>query len=169
MDFVQRIYDFNKDNGLLDKPYSDFLESSFQIEEALEGFDYLPELGTLLRLDCAKPGETRITREQMTPKLLSRELVKVAAGKGLPGIVDLDINISNVDRLDKAIDAIVYAIGSMAKLGLNPSQIHQAINIVMDANDAKKGCPKDEHGKLMKPENFPNPEPRLQALLNLNI
>ena len=28
-DFVQRIYDFNKDNGLLDKGYDDFLESSF--------------------------------------------------------------------------------------------------------------------------------------------
>lgn len=28
------------------------------------------------------------------------------------------------------------------------------------------GCPKDAEGKLMKPDNFPNPEPRLQALLD---
>ena len=37
--FVQEIYDFNKQAGLLEKGYSDFLESSFQIEEALEGFN----------------------------------------------------------------------------------------------------------------------------------
>ena len=35
----------------------------------------------------------------------------------------------------------------------------------MDANEAKNGCPKDEFGKLLKPENFPNPEPRLEQLL----
>ena len=40
MDFVQRIHDFNQQAGLLDKPYDDFLESSFQIEEALEGFEF---------------------------------------------------------------------------------------------------------------------------------
>ena len=29
MTFVQQIYDFNSQAGLLDKPYNDFLESSF--------------------------------------------------------------------------------------------------------------------------------------------
>ena len=44
MTFVQQIYDFNKQAGLLEKGYDDFLESSFQIEEALEGFGDLPYL-----------------------------------------------------------------------------------------------------------------------------
>ena len=38
MNFIQQIYDFNQQAGLLDKGYDDFPESSFQIEEALEGF-----------------------------------------------------------------------------------------------------------------------------------
>lgn len=151
-DFVQRIYDFNKDNGLIEKGYSDFLESSFQIEEALEGFSDLPELAKVLsRSDI-------VTVKSDSPKDLSRAIVSLAGTECE--------DIPDVDRLDKACDAIVFAVGSMAKLGLSPSQIHQALNIVMDANQAKTGCSKDAEGKLMKPSNFPNPEPRLQELLD---
>ena len=64
---------------------------------------------------------------------------------------------------------MVFAIGSMTKLGLDANQIKRAMNIVMDANEAKLGCPKDEHGKLTKPADFPNPEPRLQQLLDERI
>lgn len=74
--------------------------------------------------------------------------------------------MSDVDRLDKACDAIVFAVGSMAKLGLSPSQIHQALNIVMDANQAKTGCPKDAEGKLMKNSKFEGPEEKLQEILD---
>ena len=147
-DFVQRIYDFNKDNGLIEKGYSDFLESSFQIEEALEGFN-IKEVSKEISSECFITG---------SPKVLARRL--------LVGEKYLEAVLTDVDRLDKACDAIVFAVGSMAKLGLSPSQIHQALNIVMDANQAKTGCPKDAEGKLMKPDNFPNPEPRLQALLD---
>lgn len=153
-DFVTLIYEFNRDNGLLDKGYDDFLESSFQIEEALEGFDDLPELAKVLsRSD-------KITVKSDSPKDLSRAITSLASTEHAE-------NISDVDRLDKACDAIVFAVGSMAKLGLTPTQIHEALNIVMDANLAKSGCPKDSEGKLMKPDNFPNPEPRLQALLEV--
>lgn len=149
-DFVTRIYEFNRDNGLLDKGYDDFLESSFQIEEALEGFDLNSFADTDIPFDEDEDG----------PKELSRQIVKIAMNSGNESIED-------VDRLDKACDAIVFAVGSMAKLGLTPTQIHEALNIVMDANLAKSGCPKDSEGKLMKPDNFPNPEPRLQALLEV--
>ena len=74
--------------------------------------------------------------------------------------------LSDVDRLDKACDAVVFAIGSMAKLGLNPQQITQSLNIVMEANMAKLKMGKDEHGKLLKPAGFTGPEPKLQALLD---
>lgn len=142
-DIIQRIYDFNTDAGLLDKPYNDRLEASFQIEEALEGFD-ITKLS--LRL-----GGTILT----TPKTLARELVAECVG-----------TVSEVDALDKAIDAVVFAIGGVAKLGLTPTQCSEAINIVMDANLAKLNCPKDSHGKLTKPLDFQNPEPLLQEILD---
>ena len=144
LDQVTRIYDFNRVNGLLDKPYNDSLESSFQIEEALEGFDLSvlgPKVGADLSLD-------------ISPKHISRLIV----GCSWKPLLD-------IDRLDKHLDSIVYSIGSIAKLGLTPEQLLQALSIVMDANEAKNGCPKDSLGKLMKPENFPNPEPRLEQLL----
>ena len=147
-DFVQRIYDFNKDNGLIEKGYLDFLESSFQIEEALEGFD----------IEEVSQNTTDYRFKTKSAKEFSRYILE---GETFTG--------TDVDRLDKACDAIVFGVGSMAKLGLTPSQIHQALNIVMDSNEAKTGCPKDAEGKLMKPDNFPNPEPRLQALLDKTL
>jgi len=136
---IKSIVQFNQKAGLLEAGYDDFLESSFQIEEALEGFDLV---------DDAKEVSRGIIREYSS--LDFRE----------------NACIPDVDRLDKACDAVVFAVGSMAKLGLNAQQITQALNIVMEANFAKLGCPKDSHGKLTKPANFPNPEPRLQALLD---
>lgn len=153
-DFVQRIYDFNKDSGLIDKGYSDFLESSFQIEEALEGFGDLPYL------QCRLHSDGDYHEELCNPKELSRQIVRLAEMDSKP------TNISDVDRLDKACDAVVFAIGSMAKLGLSPSQIHQALNIVMDANQAKLNAKCDSEGKLGKPENFVGPEEELQKILD---
>jgi predicted HAD superfamily Cof-like phosphohydrolase len=74
--------------------------------------------------------------------------------------------VSDVDRLDKACDAVVYAIGSIAKLGLDHHGITKALNIVNAANKAKLGMPRDEHGKLLKPDNFVGPEAQLQELLD---
>ena len=153
-DFVSRIYDFNRDNGLLAKGYNDSLESSFLIEEALEGFDML-----YFSKDLQSEFKAPRSFDDMSPKEISRAILRSTG----------EFTGSDVDRLDKAIDAVVYAIGSMAKLGLNPDQINKAINIVMDANSAKTGCPKDEYGKLMKPANFPEPQPKLQELLDARI
>lgn len=154
LDQVTRIYNFNRVNGLLDKPYNDFLESSFQIEEALEGFS-LFDLVNTIRSDY---------NGEETPKEYARLIIGACS---LPevGSFLVPTEIPDVDRLDKHLDSIVYNIGAIAKLGLTPEQLLQALSIVMDANEAKNGCPKDSLGKLMKPENFPNPEPRLEQLL----
>ena len=154
MNFVQQIYDFNKQAGLLDRGYDDFLEASFQIEEALEGFNSLEYLGKLLTKD-----EMSI---ESNPKELSRMIVNAALDRELSGYED----ITDVDRLDKAIDAIVFAIGSIAKLGLSPAQITRAIDVVTEANLQKLSMPKDEHGKLMKPKSFIGPEAQLQSILD---
>lgn len=157
MIFVQQIYDFNKQAGLLDRGYDDFLEASFQIEEALEGFNSLEYLGKLLTKD-----EMSI---ESNPKELSRMIVNAALDRELSGYDD----ITDVDRLDKAIDAIVFAIGSIAKLGLSPAQITRAIDVVTEANLQKLSMPKDEHGKLMKPKGFVGPEAQLQSILDERV
>lgn len=144
-DFVQEIYDFNKQAGLLEKGYSDFLESSFQIEEALEGFN----------IEEVSQNTTDYQFKTSSAKELARYILEHEQFTGF-----------DVDRLDKAIDAIVFAVGSIAKLGLTSEQIHRAIGVVTEANLQKLTMPKDEHGKLTKPADFVGPEVKLQAILD---
>lgn len=148
MDFVSQIHEFNHKADLVNKKYSDCLESSFQVEEALEGFSNLSDLGKLFHL----------SPEESTPKQLSRDIVSVAHNRDKP--------LQDVDRLDKACDAAVFAIGSMTKLGLTPDQINRALETVATKNLEKLNCPKDTHGKLTKPQGFVGPEEQLQEILN---
>ena len=143
---IKDIVAFNQKAGLLEAGYDDFLESSFQIEEALEGFDLVLLASQLYPENCT------------TAKYLSRHITTMAGAK--------KIKLSDVDRLDKACDAVVFAVGSMAKLGLNAQQITKALNIVMKHNNQKLSMPKDEFGKLMKPDDFVGPEPEFQKLLD---
>lgn len=155
---IKSIFQFNQKAGLLDTDYDDFLESSFQIEETLEGFGHLEDLATILNVDAT----------DKLPKHISRAIVKLAQRGNHRGADNQYIwtDIPSMERLDKACDAIVYAFGSIFKLGLNPAQATRAINAVMKANNAKLHMPKDEHGKLMKPAGFVGPEPELQAILD---
>ena len=152
---IKEIYRFNQQADLLKNGYSDFLESSFQIEEALEGFGDLPYLAARLAGD-----EPETIPNPLTAKDISRQIAALAEMDSKP------TNLPDVDRLDKACDAVVFAVGSMAKLGLNPQQITKALNVVMKANFQKLSMPKDEHGKLTKPENFVGPEADLQKILD---
>ena len=140
VDHIDAIYQFNAQAGLLEQGYNDFSESAYQIEEALEGYEIAH--GFTVHLD--------------TPKEMSRTIVR-AQGPFIG---------TDVDRLDKAIDAIVFAVGSIAKLGLTPPQIREAIEIVTTANLQKLSMPKDEFGKLTKPADFVGPETKLQELLD---
>jgi len=149
---IKEVVRFNEQAGLLDKGYDDFLESSFQIEEALEGFSDHQSLCNLLARECSIKDDS--------PKELSRNIVALVMNReDLP-------ELSDVDRLDKACDAVVFAVGSMAKLGLNAQQITKALNTVMRCNFQKLGAPKDEFGKQMKPEGWTGPEPELQKILD---
>ena len=140
VDHIDAIYQFNEQAGLLEQGYNDFSEHAYQIEEALEGYEIAH--GFTVHLD--------------TPKEMSRTIVR-AQGSFIG---------TDVDRLDKAIDAIVFAVGSIAKLGLTPPQIREAIEIVTTANLQKLSMPKDEFGKLTKPADFVGPETKLQELLD---
>ena len=94
---IKRIVQFNQKAGLLEQGYDDFLESSFQIEEALEG---LPSVANLAEVVNAKSDK---------PKDVARKIVEIANDGPSP---------SDIERLDKACDAVVFAIGSMLNLAL---------------------------------------------------
>ena len=143
---IKDIVAFNQKAGLLEAGYDDFLEDSFTIEESLEKHDNLLNLSSVL----GHPSDS--------PKELSRYIVNCATTETTP--------LSDLDRLDKACDKVVFAVGAMAKLGLSAQQITKALNIVMKANNQKLSMPKDEHGKLMKPDSFVGPEVELQKLLD---
>ena len=144
VDHIDAIYQFNKQAGLLEQGYNDFLESSFQIEEALEGFSDLPRLASRVLTENANTGY-----DAYTPKDVSRAIVSLARMDG-----EVTECLADVDRLDKAIDAIVFAVGSIAKLGLTPTQIRKAVEVVTTANLQKLSMPKDEFGKLTKPADW---------------
>lgn len=144
LNVIQLVHEFNSKAGLLEPGYNDSRESAYPIEESLEGLSDLPTLARLL--GTSDP----------SPKAISRLIV---------GIAHNGTSLSDVDRLDKACDTIVFALGAMAKLGLTPAQIDEALTIVMDANLQKLGMPKDDQGKLMKPADFVPPETLLEELL----
>ena len=145
------IYKFNKEAGLLDKPYSDFLEPSFLIEEALEDLNTLPNLAMHLNMKD----------EGASPKEIAREIVSLA---------NYNAKLTDLQRFDKHIDAIVYAVGGAYKLGLSPQQLEAGIAAVMHSNTKKIGAGKDEHGKQLKPDNWSEIEAeqirKLQAILD---
>ena len=147
-DFVTEIYEFNKLAGLLDQPLDDYREASFIIEEALEGFD-MQKLAHFLHSDP-------------TPKAVSRSIVTYCR-ESQSGMYPT--TLTDVERLDKAVDAIVFAFGYIFKLGLTPAQAARAISIVMSSNRQKLTMPRDSFGKLMKPDNYRHPDEELRKLL----
>ena len=120
---IKEIVKWQRDAGNAAKPYVDSLESSFQIEEALEGFTDLFELAKVLsRSD-------KVTVKSESPKDLSRAITALASTECY--------DISNVDRLDKACKAAIIAIGSMTKLGLEPHDIAKALCLQLDKENRK--------------------------------
>lgn len=145
------IYKFNKEACLLSKPYSDFLEPSFLIEEALED---LPGLDNLAY-------ELKISTDSI-PKEISRRIVDLAGGT--------DAELTDLQRFDKHIDAIIYAVGGAYKLGLAPQQLEAGIAAVMHSNMKKIAAGQDAAGKQLKPDNWAEIEAeqtkKLQAILD---
>lgn len=155
MNAIKTIYKFNEQAGLLEQGYSDSRECAFPIEEALEGFDDTSILHETLTREDRELGEPYCDN---TPKYLSREIIhQVLCTQG---------NISDVDRMDKHLDTIVFAFGSLFKLGLTPQQAMRGLEVVMAANMKKLDAGKDEHGKQQKGDNFVGPESELQKILD---
>ena len=152
---VKAICQFNDKAGLSQRDFNDKLEASFLIEESLEGFDRLDILAEILSKNTLG-----VKVLSSSPKDISRAITAIAMSDNCV--------VSDRDRFDKHIDAYVYTTGSMRKLKLTPQQIEAGILVVNQANLKKLGAPKDEHGKLTKPEGWEQfaPEAKLQAILD---
>lgn len=152
---VKAICQFNDKAGLSQRDFNDRLEASFLIEESLEGFDRLDILAEILSKNTLG-----VKVLSSSPKDISRAITAIAMSD--------ECVVSDRDRFDKHIDAYVYTTGAMRKLKLTPQQIEAGILVVNQANLKKLGAPKDEHGKLTKPEGWEQfaPEAKLQAILD---
>lgn len=152
---VKAICQFNDKAGLSQRDFNDKLEASFLIEESLEGFDRLDILAEILSKNTLG-----VEVKSSSPKDISRAITAIAMSDNCV--------VSDRDRFDKHIDAYVYTTGAMRKLKLTPQQIESGILVVNQANLKKLGAPKDEHGKLTKPEGWEQfaPEAKLQAILD---
>ena len=152
---VKAICQFNDKAGLSQRDFNDRLESSFLIEESLEGFDRLDILADILSKNTLG-----VKVLSSSPKDISRAITAIAMSD--------ECVVSDRDRFDKHIDAYVYTTGAMRKLKLTPQQIESGILLVNQANLKKLGAPRDEHGKLTKPEGWEQfaPEAKLQAILD---
>ena len=159
---IKLIYKFNKEAGLLEAGYNHLREPAFLIEEAIESFNTPEYLYSLLT------GEAETFMDDIkdeSPKELSRAIIRAVYSEDLSGC-----QISDLEIFDKHIDAFVYTVGSMAKLGLSPQQIEAGIAVVMHSNFKKIGSKKDSEGKQLKPDNWAEIEAeqvrRLQAILD---
>jgi predicted HAD superfamily Cof-like phosphohydrolase len=155
---IKDIYRFNKEAGLLDSGYNHLREPAFLIEEALESFPQskIDELANRVQMN------SDVTVSNVSQKDLSRLIIDIVTVKETPP--------SDLELFDKHIDAFIYTVGSMAKLGLSPQQIEAGIQAVMHSNFKKIGCKKDSEGKQLKPDNWDEIEKeqisRLQAILD---
>ena len=156
------IYKFNKDAGLLEAGYNHLREPAFLIEEAIESLN-TPEY--LYNLLTGKAETFMDDIKDESPKELSRAIIRAVYSEDLSGS-----QISDLEIFDKHIDAFVYTVGSMAKLGLSPQQIEAGIAVVMHSNFKKIGSKKDSEGKQLKPDNWPEIEAeqarKLQSILD---
>jgi len=145
VDVLNKVHQFNLKAGLLDKGYVDSKECAFPIEESLEGFNL-----TILA--------EQLQSKSKDPKYLSRRIMEY--------IHRPEQELEDVDRLDKHLDTIVYAIGSIYKLGLTPELFIEALDAVSEANLTKLSVGVDSAGKQMKPKDFISPEAQLQLILD---
>jgi hypothetical protein len=161
-DVIQAVYQWQSDAGNLDRPYDDFLESSFQIEEALEGFGDVSVVADAINREhfsaCVSYSPRDVARGIVS--LSQSEVYDEEGGTG-----EL-VELSNVARFDKHVDGLIYHIGSLGKLGLSVDQICRGILAVNQANYQKLNAKRDAHGKLGKPADFIPPEEALQQILD---
>ena len=139
---IQAIVEFNVKADLLSAGFEDKKEAAYLIEEALE--HDVSYLGNLLCLDLDKVN---------SHKYVARAIIA--------NVLPPEEPMTKVETIDKYIDAIVFAVGALAKQGLSHQDITQLINIVNECNMKKLLAGKDSEGKQMKPADWVGPEEKI--------
>jgi hypothetical protein len=149
--FVE-IRDWNKQRGTLDKldwglearmldeEYKEFFDS----DELVAKFDALCDFGFVLGGTFAKWVQHPDDSDD------ANTFMRKQAGR----FVDLYILFSK---------ELGFATGNRDYSQL-PEYVSMGLDAVIEANN-KKGFEKDAHGKVIKPDNFVGPEPRLQEII----
>ena len=152
---IQAIIDFNTKAGFIDKTknfsnFNDIKESAYLIEEALEPYE-VNYLAQTFELDTSNKDYISNPQRQIAKAILAN--------------TDIAVVPTKVELVDKYVDAIVYAVGSLGKMGLTHQDITAAINIVTEANIRKTVNPVyDEDGKLLKPADWDKYDPEYKIL-----
>jgi predicted HAD superfamily Cof-like phosphohydrolase len=99
-----------------------------------------------------------------TPTMLDKERAKARANWMMEEIQEFLKAETVIDQADAMIDLMYFALGTMVEMGVNPEPL---FNIVQEANMNKlwpDGKPRyREDGKILKPEGWQPPEPKLKA------
>lgn len=96
------------------------------------------------------------------PVMLSSERVAKRAGWLLEEIEEFKDAATLEDQVDAMIDTLYFAYGTLVELGVDPDPIFE---IVHRANMAKlfpDGLPHFHNGKVIKPDNWQAPEPKIR-------
>jgi len=155
---IQGIYDFNSKAGLLEGDMDAFKELAYVLEESFEGYEeaYNTQDQDGNRF---KPGDKEYPKARQLGLSLANSIRDSFTRTGLP-------LPSEVQEVDKSVDAVVFHIGKLAKMGLSPAQIEEIFSVVSGCNMAKLSGPKDGLGKQLKPDGWTGPEDALQGILD---
>lgn len=84
------------------------------------------------------------------------------------GAEKLDEQATVVDQVDACLDAAIFAIGGLARMGLTREQAETCFHAIMDANFEKRAGvkPGREGAKdAVKPEGWVGPEARIRGII----
>lgn len=99
---------------------------------------------------------------------LTEATVLALGQNGQKPITEEDRQNLIVDQVDACVDATIFAIGGLARLGLSRVQAEAVLHAVMDANFEKKaGVKAGREGApdAVKPEGWVGPEARIKEIL----
>ena len=155
---IDEIFTFNEKADLLGNGMDSFKELAYVLEESFEGFEGIYNTADLAG-NPFKPGDPEYPTARQLGVSLANSLKDGLDIHDLPQLTD-------VQEFDKSIDAVVFHIGKLAKMGLTRRQVAEGFSVVAEANMAKVSAPKDSAGKQLKPDGWVGPEDKLQLILN---
>jgi len=149
---IEKIYLFNKANGLLDVKIEDAMiarEVGFLVSEDLELLE-----SDVLGYDLCNEG--LIKEEPSNHDELANLLVGIYGNK--------KYNIDDVtDVVDSIVDHHYFGVGFMLKIGMTMGDVNECFHIVADANMDKVG--EKVNGKQSKGDKWVDPKEKMRAIV----